>query len=210
MITCPWCGTSYAIFQSNCKNCGGPLNLPPDEINRVTASAADDERVIMPPPPPRPISNNYVWRLLFSDGWAIASFVFTLMGLIFSFVGFILTIAIITAFVGLPFLAMGLAFLGGGIAIIYWRYQEAAKVVNVLRIGEATRGQITNVEMNYSVRVNGRHPWTITYQFHAMGQSYEGKVTTLNPPGQNLQQGRAACVLYAPTAPTQNTLYPHP
>ena len=210
MITCPWCGTSYAVFQSNCKNCGGQLTPPPSIDNVLAATAAAEEQVVMPPPAPRSISNNYVWRLMFSDGWAVAAMVFTLLGSIFTCVGFFLTIGIITAFVGLPFAALGLALLGGGVAVIYWRYQEAAKVVNVLRVGEATRGEITSVEVNYSVRINGRHPWTITYQFQFNGQNYDGKVTTLNPPSPQMQRGRMACVLYAPQAPTQNTLYPHP
>jgi hypothetical protein len=25
MFICPWCGTAYLEFQSNCTNCGGPL-----------------------------------------------------------------------------------------------------------------------------------------------------------------------------------------
>jgi len=25
MITCPWCGTNYQTFQSDCPKCGGPM-----------------------------------------------------------------------------------------------------------------------------------------------------------------------------------------
>jgi hypothetical protein len=164
----------------------------------------------MPPPAPRPISTSYVWRLLSTDGWAIAALVFGLLGGIFSLVGAGLTIVIITAFVGIPFLLLGLVFLAIGGGVLNWRYQETQKVVNVLRAGEATSGKIVGIQQNYSVRINGRYPWVIRYQFQANGQNYEGKVSTLNPVGENLQAGKTVCILYLPTAPQWSSIYPHP
>ncbi len=164
----------------------------------------------MPPAPPRPISNRYAWRLLYSDGWAIAALVFLLLGLIFGMVGMGLTLGIITAFVGIPFLFLGLAFLAGGVGLLVWRYQSAQKVVMVLREGQATRGQILDLQENYSVRVNGRHPWVIRYGFQVNGESHEGQLTTLNQPGQQLQSGKAVCILYLSGAPQWNSIYPHP
>lgn len=205
MITCPWCGTSYAAFQSNCRNCGGPLQAPAEG-----SPAGLPERPSAPPPPPRLIADSYAWRLLAADGWAITAGIFALLGAIFTFVGAALTIGIITAFVGIPFAGLGITFLGLGAAGLGWRYQEAQKVVTCLRLGEAVDGQIVSVDENYSVRVNGRHPWTITYQFLAGGRDYQGKVTTLNQPGPGLQPGRPACVLYLPNTPECNALYPHP
>ena len=164
----------------------------------------------MPPPAPRSISKNYVWRLLSTDGWSIAAFVFGLLGSIFTLVGAGLTIGVITAFVGIPFLLLGLAFLGIGGGVLNWRYKETQKVVNVLRVGEATRGQIIEIQENYSVRINGRYPWVIRYQFQAGGQAYQGSVTTLNQPGQQLQAGKAVSILYLPMAPKWSSIYPHP
>jgi hypothetical protein len=205
MITCPWCGTHYAAFQSNCKNCGGPLPPP--------AHAAAPEReadLLPPPPPPRPISDSYVWRLLAADGGAIVAGIFAMLGVIFMIVGVPLTIGIITAFVGLPFAGLGIVVLGVGGLVLVRRYGAARKTVSVLRQGEAARGQITDLEENLSVRVNGRHPWTIKYQFQVNGRNYEGKVSTLNRPDPQLQPEKAAYVLYLPEAPEVNTLYPHP
>jgi hypothetical protein len=205
MITCPWCGTHYAAFQSNCKNCGGPLPPP--------AEAAAPERAAelpAPPPPPRAISDSYVWRLLAADGWAIVAGVFALLGAIFTLVGGALTIAIITAFVGLPFAGLGVVFLGVGGLVLVRRYEAAQKTVSVLRRGEATPGRILEVRENYNVTVNNRHPWTITYQFQVDGRDYEGRVSTLNRPDPQLQPGQAAHVLYLPGAPEVNALYPHP
>jgi hypothetical protein len=148
--------------------------------------------------------------VLVTDGWAVAAFVFGLLGMIFTLVGAVLTLGIITAFVGIPFAGLGLLFLGGGVAVTGWRYQEAQKQVQVLRAGEAVEGQIVQVEENLYVRVNRRHPWVIRYQFCVAGQNYEGQVNTLNLPSPSLQPGHRACVLYLPQAPGQNVLYPHP
>ena len=207
MIICPWCGTNYLTFQSNCKNCGGPIPAPREE---APSSSVPIDQFTPPPPAPRPISDRYVWRLLFSDGWAIAALVFGLLGFIFTLVGAGLTIGIITAFVGLPFLALGIIFLGLAIGALIWRYGRAQKVVHVLQVGEAVAGQIVEVQENYSVEVNGRHPWAIRYQFQVNGQAYEGNVTTLNPVGPDIQAGRTACVLYLPADPQWNSIYPHP
>jgi len=163
-----------------------------------------------PPPAPRPFSDSYAWRLLFSDGWAIASLVFVLLGGIFTITGLPLIIGIITAFVGIPFTLMGLGFLAAGGFIFYKRFEKARTTVNVLREGQAVRGEILSVEMNYNVRVNGRHPWTIRYSFRALGKDYEGQVSTLNHPNPQLRPGNPAYVLYLPNQPENNALYPHP
>ncbi len=203
MITCPWCGTHYAAFQSNCKNCGGPLPLS-------AQPAAREADLLAPPPPPRPFSDSYVWRLLAADGGAIVAGIFAILGAVFLIVGVPLTIGIITAFVGLPFAGLGIMFLGVGGLVLVRRYEAAQKTVGVLRHGEAARAQITSVEENLSVRVNRRHPWTITYQFQMNGQNYEGKVSTLNRPNPQLQPEKAVYILYLPDAPELNALYPHP
>ena len=121
-----------------------------------------------------------------------------------------LTIGIVTAFVGIPFLLIGIGFLGVGSSAGLWRYQRAQKVVDVLRMGDAARGQIVGVQENYAVTVNGRHPWIIQYQFQVIGQVWEGEITTLKQPGSALQPGNAVCVLYLPSAPKWNSIYPHP
>jgi hypothetical protein len=206
MITCPWCGTTHLTFQSNCNNCGGPMQAADGRV----AAADPDEDLRMPPEAPRPIPNRYAWRLLSRDGWAIAALVFGLLGVIFSLVGSALTLAILTAFIGIPFLLVGIAFLVGGIGLLIWRYQIAMNVVHVLREGQATRGQIIENQEILSVVVNGRHPWVIRYQFNVDGQENEGKVTVLNQPGGQYQTGKTVCVLYLATAPKWNSIYPHP
>lgn len=206
MITCPWCGTNYASFQPNCQNCGGPL----PRVDQQSAQVDSGEEPTMPPPAPRAISQRYVFRLMSGDGWSIVGFIFCLLGLVFGVVGAGLTLGIVTAFIGIPFLLLGLVFLGLGGGALIWRYQAARQVVTVLREGEATRGQIVDLQENYSVTVNGRHPWVIQYGFQANGESYSGKVTTLNQPGAGMQPGKAVSILYLPGAPRFSSIYPHP
>ncbi len=204
MIVCPWCGTNYVTFQPNCSNCGGLL-----PAGDSTAPASSEELATLPPTP-RPISTSYVWRLLSADGGAIAGFIFGLIGIIFTVLGAALTLAIITAFVGIPFLLLGIVCLGIGVVLLMWRYQEAQKTVRVLREGDAVRGQITDVRENLSVRIQGQFPWILEYEYQVNGQTYAGKVSTLNRPGPQLQAGKAVRILYLATEPDRSSIYPHP
>lgn len=210
MITCPWCGTNYVAFQPNCKNCGGQIPYSEEKPALAARPSPPEESALMPPPAPRLISNGYMWRLMMVDAWGIVGFVFGLLGSIFSFVGIILTIAIVTAFVGIPFALFGFLFLAAGGAAAYHSYQKAQRTIQVLREGQAVQGQIVNLDQNYNVRVNGRNPWVISYQFNVHGQSYQGRVTTLNTPSAALQPGKPTCVLYLQNSPEHNALYPHP
>jgi hypothetical protein len=206
MVTCPWCGTSYPVFQSNCKNCGGVL--PP--AAESAAAAASPEELPTPPAPPRTIADSYIWRLLSADGGAITALILGFIGIIFTLLGAGLTLGVVTAFVGIPFWLIGVVMLGIGLWLFIPRYQDTQMVVRVLREGEATRGEVIDLQEDTSVSINDRHPWIIRYQFSVNGQSQEGKVTTLNPPGQPLQVGKAVCVLYLPAAPQWSSIYPHP
>jgi hypothetical protein len=211
-VTCPWCGTNYAAFQPNCRQCGGPLPLPPKQPPQplAPADALADTPLEAPPPAPRPISDSYAWKLLLSDGWAVGFFVVALVGGIFACTGVPLVVGVVTAFVGIPFALLGVAMFAVGAAILYWRWEMQRDIVRVLREGQAVEGRIAATEVNAAVQVNGRNPWTITYAFSLGGRDYQGKVTTLNYPGPHLQPGRRAMVLYMPNAPEHNALYPHP
>jgi hypothetical protein len=174
------------------------------------ASPTSIEEMAAPPPAPRLISGKYTWRLLFTDGWGIVALVFGLLGVVFSLVGAGLTFVIVMASVGIPFLVIGLVFLVVALAVGTWRYDHARQVVNVLRFGEFTQGQIIGAQRDHFVRVNRQHPWVIRYQFQVNGQKHEGNVRTLNPVGARLQTGKMVWVLYLPNAPQRNSLYPHP
>lgn len=206
MYTCPYCGTTFPEFRSNCKNCGGPLDSP--QQNREFYQA--DIEPVMPPPAPRPITDSYAWKLVVNDGIGIVSLIFGFIGIIFAVLGAFLTAGIVTAFVGIPFFIIGVILVAVSVPLFVNTYNKARKTVEVLRDGEATTGEITGVDVNYNVRINGRNPWTITYAYHLYGKEYAGKVTTINPPGNHLVAGRRASVLYLPGSPEASALYPHP
>jgi hypothetical protein len=205
MITCPWCGTNYTSFQPNCDNCGGSLPLPPELAPEAAAKS-----MVSPPPPPRDVPRRAFWHIVSSDGWAITAAVFSLLGFVFATVGIPLTVSLIATFVGLPFLGLGLLFLGGGIAILVWRGRMALETVEVLREGKAVVGEIVSVVQNYHVRVNGRYPWTVKYDYEVDGRLYGGEVTTLSRPDLSQEPGSEVYVLFLPGDPSQSTIYPSP
>jgi hypothetical protein len=96
------------------------------------------------------------------------------------------------------------------VGLLIWRYQEARKIVNVLRVGEAAPGVVVALHEDVSVSVNDQHPWEIRYKFQVGGQAIEGHITTLNQPGPRLQVGNAVCVLFLPADAKRNSIYPHP
>ena len=147
---------------------------------------------------------------MMTDGWAVAAGIVGLIGVIFTGLGILLTLGIITAFVGIPFIVIGVLFLLFSSPIFYSRKQKAQQVVNVLRHGEVTRGEIVRIERNYHVRMNSQYPWVIHYRFRMNGQDYGGEVRSYTEPGAELQPGQEAAVLYLPNAPEQNAIYPHP
>jgi hypothetical protein len=206
MITCPYCGTSYAVFQANCRNCGGSLPIPP----HVALATAEDALPPAPPPAPRTVPRHYVWRVLFTDSAGLVGSILGGIGAVFTLVGAGLTAAVITAFVGIPFLVLGLVFLAVGASILAMRYKGAQQTVYILQLGESALGRIVDVAENVHVQVNGRFPWTITYAFQVGGVAYEGKVTTLSAPSVRQQPGKPVYVLYLPEDPTRNAVYPHP
>lgn len=205
MITCPYCGTNYTSFQTNCSNCGASLPLPEEK-----PSASPEERLSIPPPAPRQVPRGYAWRLLMTEGWGIVGLVFALIGAIFTVVGIALTAALVTAFVGIPFAGMGILFLAGGGALLFWRYDQAQKTAEVVRHGQAVLGKIQAVQQNFYVRINGRYPWTVYYQYEVNGQQLDAKVTTLSQPDLSQRPGKAVYVLYAAEDPRRSTIYPTP
>ena len=209
IITCPWCGTNYTKFRPNCQNCAGPIPAIPDMVE-TKSTPPKSGKLVFPEKAPREISANYIWRLIFADAWTISALIFALIGGIFSVAGAGLTIGIITAFVGLPFLGMGLLFFFSGAAVLVWRYQITEKRVKVLKEGIAIEGEIIDLVENVNVRVNGRTPWKISYAFNLPEDTYEGTVTTLNPPGPQLAPGNPIVILYLEDSPQFSSIYPHP
>lgn len=208
MTSCPYCGTQYISFQSNCKNCGAPLATPFPDLAQTVLDA------IMPPiapsSPPREIANSYIWKLFMTDGSGITVMILIIIGFVFLMVGLGLIFGVITVFVGIPFSLLGAAMFISGLILGIKQYREKEMIVDVLRNGESVIGEITNLEENINVSINDRHPWLIEYDYAVNNRLYSGKVTTLNPPVMVLQPGKKMYVLYLPANPSKSSLYPHP
>ena len=210
MITCPWCGTNYQEFQFNCEKCGGSLPLPPPDTPEPEETTSLSDILIAPPLPPRQIPNKVLWRTLLNDAGVIIAGIFFFMGGIFFVTGISLVIPIITLPVGLPFAGLGFIFLLVAGIVFYLRYKHARQTVDILRNGQAALGEITSLTQNYHVRVNNRYPWVIQYQFKALGQSYQGKLSTLSQPDLSEGPGTPIYILYQQDDPQKSTLYPSP
>jgi hypothetical protein len=174
----------------------------------VSTSPAKD--LAVPPPPPREVPRRAVWQIMSSDGWCVGGLIFGLLGLVFTAVGIPVMAFVVTAFVGVPFGGLGLLFLGGAIAVLVWRNRLAGRTVEVLREGAAVLGEIVSVSQNYQVRVNGRYPWTVEYDYEVDGDLYGGRLTTLSMPDPSQQPGNPVCVLFVEGDPRQSAIYPSP
>ncbi|MBI5879297.1 MAG: hypothetical protein HZB53_16745 [Chloroflexi bacterium] len=223
MTTCPFCGTTYPEYRSNCKSRGAPLPKPPDspavpafpgieivagQDVQMASELTQPARPEPPPPPPRPISSSYVVRIMVAEAWGIIGFVFALIGSIFTCVG--LSTFSIRDPSTLIFAFIGLLFAVPGWGLLVWRLQHAGKVVEALRTGETAEGQITEVTQDYSTTINGEHPWIIRYHFNADGATQNGEVRTMTFAGYQYRAGMPAYVLYLRRQPEYNSLYPHP
>ena len=142
-----------------------------------------------------------------NEGAAIGGGILVLIGGIFALVSCPLLISLAAAPVGIPFMLIGAGMLLGGGGLVAWRYQTARRVEQALAEGPAALGEITSVEQNYSVTINGRSPWIIAYRFQAGGQEYTGSLQSLDPPGPRFQAGVPAYVVYNQDDPRLNTLY---
>ena len=209
MITCSKCGTQYQEFQFDCDKCGAALPLPsadgsgPEEF---THAAAD--MPVAPSMPPRQVPKMALVRLLRNEPGAIFGGFFLLIEL-FILVVIIIAISPISRLSdSLFFLLINLGFIVIGAVLFIRGFQKSLRTVKILRDGQAALGEISDVSLNYRVRINRRHPWIIQYSFKVLGSDYQGKLSTLSQPDADQVPGKAVYVLYQPDDPKKNTLYP--
>ncbi len=224
MITCPWCGTSYKEFQSSCDKCGGPLPAEQEQDGHPPRSLAT------PPPAPRAFHREYARKLVREDPEAANGTMIAFIGgflavnmvllpvvigvqkldLAGAFEAFGLYAVAMVLFALLLF-AFALYLLIGGISIVRQRDKELQKMVDVMRAGQATVGEIVEVREDRKQTQNDRHPWEIFYRYKVNGgQRMHGKIVTQNIPSTRYQPGCEVNVLYLPEEPSRSVLYPHP
>ena len=208
MITCPRCGTQYQEFQFECDKCGASLPLPSADGSGPEELTPTADVPIAPSMPPRQVPKMALGRLLRRQPSAIVGGIFLLVELL---IFGVVTLAI-SSFASLPdslfFLLFNLGFILIGAVLFFIGFQKAQQTVRIMREGQAALGEITDVSLNYNVRINNRHPWIIQYSFKVFGSEYQGKMSTLSQPDEDYQPGKVVYVLYQQNTPQKNTLYP--
>lgn len=211
MVTCPWCGSNYLDFQTNCRNYGGPLPLPENTSPEAISPWPTDLPPPRPPAPPRAISKRFAWKLLAISGVGITGMVFIFLGITFGLSGiFIMIFGPVVFLLGLIFALLGSVFVVLGGFLFVFGYRRAYQVVQVLRQGHETTGHIHEIRQDLSVTIQNNHPYITSYEFEVMGQVYHGRVNSINPPIPQYFPGAPATILFLPENPQVNALYPHP
>lgn len=198
MIECTWCGTRYASFQPRCESCGGPLPPPPGQ------DAGEP-----PPPPPRSLPAAFERRVRYSHN------VEFMIGAIFTAIGALIGVVFVAVGISAPLLPMAgvgglvlLIFGGVGLLLLRVGLRRAASTLRAYREGRAVVGEIVDVHVDTSVKINGRSPWAITYTFKAGGAEHVGTARTFDPRARQRSPGQPVHVLHVDGDPEHSTLYP--
>jgi len=189
MTTCGWCGTSYAQWQSKCSSCGGPL--PPQPGMGIGPE---------PPPAPRKLPKGFAFRVKWSRNIAV------LGGLFCMAISSLMLFAMIKAktwFAVVPGL-----FDFAGVCLFIAGRKRAVGILRAFRRGATSEGKISEVSLDTTQSVNGRHPWKLVYQFPVGEELHEGSFVSFDSVVGSRSSGQPVWVLYVPSDPTQSTLYP--
>jgi hypothetical protein len=139
MITCGWCHTNYAHWQTNCDNCGGPLPPPPGM-----------DPGPKPPETPRKLPSGFAFRVKWSRN------VMVIIGGIFFLVGALMLSATLAAKTWIALFPS--FFCVGGFFMFLNGRKTAVGILHAFRHGTAVAGQITEVSVDTTQSINNRHP----------------------------------------------------
>jgi hypothetical protein len=158
-------------------------------------------------------------RDFFASGSGIVALVFSILGLAFLIAGAGLAFSLLaneatdqstTAgeprwVLSLIFLSIGTGFAAVGMTL-GWRRVASLRMREALRkYGRPVTGKITSVDQNVSVRLNGRHPWIIRYDYNVGGMQYHGTERTFDLP-VGLASGAQIGILYDGEDPRRSVL----
>ena len=183
-VTCPWCGTYYAIHPTttNCKNCGG-----------ILPKGNSKELGEKPSLPPRQLPKKFKQKvMLWKNTKAFIGFIFIIVG-----------IPTIIAFgFGLIFCILGFFLFKSGRA-------EGKEKIMALENGIATEGEILDVSFDTSESINGRNPYQIRYIFaDKNGQQQMDTVKSWDDNNAFREKGDKIWVVYVPENPQQSSPWP--
>jgi hypothetical protein len=138
-----------------------------------------------------------------------------LFGCIWTGVG--VPLAIVFVILGIATGQLLFALLGGtigglfgfvGIIVMFFGYRKARGKIRALEHGVHAIGEVLSVGEDLTVQVNGVHPWRIRYLFPVDGSELNGSASTFDNSVRHHKKGQPVHVLYIPSDPGQNTLWP--
>lgn len=197
VVSCSWCDTRYTTFKSNCSNCGGPISAPPGQ-----------DAGMLPPASPRELPAGYMRRQAFRNPLFLVGLIFSCIGIPFLFI-----FPIIGIFSGLwLFLLIG-GSLGGiftvlGLTMARFGWKGMQEKWQAYQFGEAVIGKVVEVYRDTSVKVNGRSPWAIVYEFTVNDRIYEGSEQSFQYSARQRKPGQPLHILYMRDNTEHNTVYP--
>jgi hypothetical protein len=100
-----------------------------------------------------------------------------------------------------------LVFGGIGFGVLYWGRQRSNRLIQTLANGVPAEGVVTDIQLDTSVRVNGRSPWRVSYTFTANGLQLAGSQQAWNR-DETLQPGTKVYIVYLSQDPGINSVYP--
>lgn len=188
-ITCGWCGIHYTEWKNRCDSCGGPLPPPPGS------------QLGSPPlPAPRALPKGFAFRLLWTGN------VLVMVGVVFAGIGMILLLPMLVLFP--PAALLPLIFVVLGFVLFRSGRRKARRTLQAFIHGTAVAGEVVRVTEDQTETTNGQHPWKLTYLFAVDGELHEGSASSYDSTITKRVAGQPLWVLYVPTDPSLNTIYP--
>ena len=93
-----------------------------------------------------------------------------------------------------------------GVAMVIWVIRASVRRKRAFREGLPARARSTYFGPDTSVRVNGRNPWHVKYEFEVDGRLFQGRLSHMDRTRLEGLEG-ALIALYDPADPSCNTLW---
>lgn len=138
----------------------------------------------------------------------------------------LLLVGAIFAIVGLVFVVTGVAMLLGGnnagwaiagfplihlsvgVGMLYYSLSRRAERRRIAELGEVAVATITSTGFDRKVRINGRNPYKMTFDFRVGDVEHSGKRSTMNSDITEHELFDRIWVLYDPADPSKNMEWP--
>jgi hypothetical protein len=107
-----------------------------------------------------------------------------------------------------PFAAFFLIFALVGLPLFVSAWRSNAREIRAFKYGTSTVGRVVEFGHDYSVKVNGRHPTRLIWEFDVDGKTFNGSLTHMDARVlRPLVAGNKVPVLYDKNNPKANTVY---